>query len=143
MNLLLLGNTGRHNTGDEGAPVWTEMVVAVTGNMKDFDQGKGNWMECAEQLQCYYLANIIEGDNQKYTLVTVMEDTAYALLWQLVAPGKIGDKSFADLSKVMEDHCNHKLVILQRYKFNTHVRWPNESVMMYVSQLQSLAAECE
>ena len=41
-------------------------------------------------------SNIVGADQQKSTLVTVMGDTAYALLQRLVAPGKIGDKSFAD-----------------------------------------------
>ena len=30
-----------------------------------------------------------------------------------------------------------------KYKFNTHVKWPNELVLTYVSQLQALAAECK
>ena len=44
-------STGQHNTGDKGATVWIEMLVAAIGNMKDFDPEKGNWMEYAGQLQ--------------------------------------------------------------------------------------------
>ena len=106
------------------------MAVAAIGNMKDFDPDKDNWTEYAEQLQHYFLANNIEAEQQKSTLITVMADAAYALLRQLVAPGKISDKSFADLWKVMEAHYNPKpSIILQRHKFNNHVRGPNESVM--------------
>ena len=97
VNLLLWVSTGRHNTGDKGVTVWIEMAIAAIGNMKNFDPEKGYWMEY-EQLQHYFLANNIEPDHQKSTLITVIGYAAYALLQQLVAPEKLGDKYFADLS---------------------------------------------
>ena len=122
---------------------------AMLGAMKEFDPDRGNWTEYAERLKHYFTANNIEDATVKRSvLITVMHGrsmhAAYARLRRNVAPAKVDDKTFDELVQVMSDHCNPApSVIMQRYKFNTRGRQPNESVMTYVSELRALAEHCK
>ena len=121
------------------------MAGAMLGAMKEFDPDRGNWTEYAERLKHYFTANKIEDATVKRSvLITVMGEAAYASLRRNVAPAKVDDKTFDELVQVMSDHCNPApSVIMQRYKFNTRGRQPNESVMTYVSELRALAEHCK
>ena len=53
----------------------------------------------------------------------------------LCAPEKPGDKTFDDLVKLVKDHQNPKpSETVQRFKFNTRDRNPNESISTYVAE---------
>ena len=121
------------------------MAGATLGSMKEFDPEKGSWTEYSERLKHYFAANNIEDAALKRSvLITVMGEAAYARLRRNVAPAKVDDKTFDELVKVMSDHCNPSpSVIMQRYKFNTRGRQPNESVMTYVAELRALAEHCK
>ena len=121
------------------------MARTALGAMKEFDPDKGNWTEYSERLQHYFNANAIDDAALKRSvLITVMGEAAYARLRRIAAPAKVDSKTFEELSKLMSDHCNPEpSAIMQRYKFNTRVRLPNESVMTYVSELRALAEHCK
>ena len=70
---------------------------------------------------------------KKAVFLAVIGPKVYKLLGSMVAPGKLGDKSYADLVKLMLDHHNPKTFeIVQRYKFHTLVREPRVPIAKYV-----------
>ena len=61
----------------------------------------------------------------------------------LVAPAKLGDKTFDELKNIVHDHNRPKpSEVVQRFRFNTRVRQNHESVSTYVSQLRHLSQDC-
>ena len=52
-------------------------------------------------------------------------------------------KTFDELVKVVKDYCEPKpSSIMQRYKFNTRIRKPGETIAQYVAALRELAEHC-
>ena len=73
----------------------------------------------------------------------MISPTRYKLLHSLVAPDKLGDKSFKDLVKKLTDYFNPTpSEIVQRFKFHGRYRQQRESVAAYVAELHSLAEYC-
>ena len=67
--------------------------------------------------------------------MSVCGKKTYKLMRNLCAPEKPGDKTFDDLVKLVKDHQNPKpSETVQRFKFNTRDRNPNESISTYVAE---------
>jgi hypothetical protein len=61
----------------------------------------------------------------------------------LLAPEKLGTKSFAELVAIVQNHFSSKpSEIVQRYKFHNRFRKPGESVASYVAELRNLSEHC-
>ena len=90
-------------------------------------------------------ANGITGDERRQAvLLTTIGAKAYKLLWNLVYPRKLQDKSHEELVDAMKQHYNPKpSVIVQRHKFNCRFRKERESVAQYLSELCTMSEFCE
>ena len=76
-------------------------------------------------------------------LLTVVEATMYKLFCSLVAPAKVGEKSYSELVSVLSAHFNPvPFPIICRFKVHSRCRWPGESVAVFVSQPRSLSENC-
>ncbi|XP_033993597.1 uncharacterized protein K02A2.6-like [Trematomus bernacchii] len=61
----------------------------------------------------------------------------------LLSPDKPKDKTYTQLVELLKNHFDPKpSEIVQRYKFDSRNREPNESVMEYVAELRRLAQDC-
>lgn len=81
-------------------------------------------------------------EKKRSTLLAVMP-TTYRVLKNLIAPGKPGDKLYADIVKTLTNHFGPApSEAVQRFKFNSHSRKPGESVATYVAELRALAEFC-
>lgn len=61
----------------------------------------------------------------------------------LLSPTKPGEKTLAQLAALSKKHFNPKpSEIVQRFKFDSRVRKPTESVAEYVAELRKLAQDC-
>ena len=61
----------------------------------------------------------------------------------LLSPNKPGDSTYEELVKLLKDHFQSKTSeIMQRWKFNTRNRKPDESVSDYMAELRKLAQDC-
>ena len=68
---------------------------------------------------------------------------SYKLLRNLITPKAPSEKSFRELVETMTKHfCSPPSEIVQRFKFNTRVRKPGESVANYIAELQALSQNC-
>ena len=77
-------------------------------------------------------------------LLSEMGKTAYTLLRNFCAPVKPGDKTFAELIKLMRRHKHPQpSIIVERLKFHKRDRQPSESVAAYVSELGRLSVTCD
>ena len=62
----------------------------------------------------------------------------------MVALQKPNELEYAALVKKIQEHFMPKpSIIIERFKFNTRVRQPGESVVTYVAQLRQLTQYCE
>ena len=76
-------------------------------------------------------------------MLSVCGAATYKLIRSLVAPQKPTDKTYAELVAVLKTHYNPPPAIaVQRFKFNSRMRQPNENVVTYVSELRQLATKC-
>ena len=115
------------------------------GKLSTFDQHSESWTSYSERLGYYFTANDITDETKKKSILLSCSGAAvYDLLKNLLQPTCPNDKSYDELVKVLSDYFNPKpSTIVQRYKFNTHVRESGESVASYVAALKSLAEYCD
>ena len=73
----------------------------------------------------------------------MMGPAAYKLLCNLVTPRKPGEVEYAELVEILSAHHNPTpSEIVQRFKFNSRVRQPGESVANFIAELKALAKFC-
>ena len=81
---------------------------------------------------------------QRAILLSVCGADTYKLISSLVSPDKPGDKTFDELISLTKNHFNPKpSVIVERYKFNSHVRQQGQSVAVFIAELRRLAQHCD
>ncbi len=112
------------------------------GKIEEFKDGD-DFTQYEERLGFYFTANGVAGDKQVPTFLSVIGPHTYALLRDLVAPAKVGDKTFAELCTILREHYNPKpSEIVQRFKFNSRVRGDGESINTFLAELRKLAQHC-
>ena len=80
---------------------------------------------------------------KRATLLSVIGPRTFKLLRNLLTPDKPGDKSYAELVKVLTDHFSPKpSEIMQRSKFYSRSRKPGESISTFVAELRATAEYC-
>ena len=64
-----------------------------------------DWPQYIERLEFYLVANKVTGEEMKRaTLLSMIGPHTFTVLWNLLAPDKPGDKTYAQLVKVLTDH---------------------------------------
>ena len=118
--------------------------MALHGAVGEFDPTKEDWLTYSQRLKFYFEANDVEdAAKQRAILLSVAGPETFRLLSSLVAPLTVKDKTFTELVDLLSGHYNpKKSAAVHRFKFNSRVRNPNESVSKYVSELKKLAVDC-
>ncbi|XP_041475767.1 uncharacterized protein K02A2.6-like [Lytechinus variegatus] len=119
--------------------------MATFGTIGEFREDEGSWSEYIERMGHYFDANsIIDEGRKRSILLSVCGASTYKLMSSLAAPRKPGEVEFKELVKLMTDHRDPKpSVIVQRFKFNSRSRRPDESLSTYIAELRRLANECK
>ena len=121
--------------------------TASFGKIDEFDPTTDSWDIYCERLHhCFTARNIDENATElkRAILLSEMGKTAYTLLRNVCAPVKPGDKTFAELIKLMRRHQHPQpSIIVERLKFHKRDRQPSESVAAYVSELRRLSVTCD
>ncbi|XP_039511288.1 uncharacterized protein K02A2.6-like [Pimephales promelas] len=120
------------------------MATAMVGTLTAFDSQTQTWEEYVEVLGHFFVANEIEEEEKKRAiLLSSVGSRTYSLMRNLLSPNKPGEKSYEDLTDLLQSHYNPKpSEIVQRFKFNSRTRAVNETVMEYVAVLRELAQHC-
>ncbi|KAL7297101.1 hypothetical protein TKK_0009524 [Trichogramma kaykai] len=94
-----------------------------------------------EKLECFMLTKNITDEKMKVaTLVTKLSKDAHALLKQLVAPAKITQKKFADLTDLMVKQLKPSpSEAMERCSFHMAKQNASEKIADYVARLKKLA----
>ncbi|XP_061156017.1 uncharacterized protein K02A2.6-like [Syngnathus typhle] len=118
--------------------------MATIGTLAAFDAKNQSWEEYCEIMDQFFEANEIDdGDKQRAILLSVVGASTYSLMRNLLSPTKPKEKTYGELVALLKNHFDPKpSEIVQRYKFDSCSRKPNESVMEYVAELRRLAQDC-
>ena len=118
--------------------------MALFGSVGEFVETKESWSQYVERLDQFYIANDIAEDKRKSILLSTIGPAAYHTLGNLIAPKKPSEETYQSLVEQMSKFYNPKpLVTMQRYRFYSRFRQPNESVSAFVAELRSLAKDCD
>ena len=119
-------------------------MATLLGKLEEYDRSTEDWTQYVERMDHFFDANeIVDVRKKKSVFLAVVGPTTYALLQNLVAPAKPGDKTFVELVAALKEHFKPTpSETVQRSKFHTRVRKPGESVADLVAELRSLAEFC-
>ena len=124
-------------TDDDSAPTPAaiSVPVAMYGVVSPFDGKQEEWVDYAERLENYFIANDIEDPaKRRAILLNGVGASTYRLIKTLSLPGKPKDLSFADIVERVHKHFNPKpSAIIERYEFSTRKQKPGETVAEYVA----------
>ena len=115
------------------------------GNIGEFHVETETWQLYVDRLKQFFEANDVKAHGKKRAiLLSVCGADTFKLISSLVAPDKPGDKTFDELLSLTKDHFSPKpSIIVERYKFNSKVRQPGQSVSQFVAELRHLAQDCD
>ena len=108
--------------------------MVLFGHIGEFAEGHKEWPQYMERMEHFLSANGIDSNEPKRAVfLSVIGRGIYKLLCSLVAPEKLGEKTFAELVAALTQHFAPKQSkIVQRYKYHTHFRRQGESVAVRV-----------
>ena len=130
------------------------------GRIEEFS-GKAEDLEVyLERLEEYLLANDLVGitvvmndnraaakernDKRRAILLSVIGQSTYTVLRNLVLPEKLSAKSYKELTDLLIDHFTPRpAVSVQRFKFYKREKRSDETVSQYISELRKIAENCE
>ena len=126
--------------GDE-----TEMEMAAHPGIGVFSGEPIEWEDYVERLENYFVAHDIKTEAKKRAvLLSECGVATYKLMKSLLAPQKPSDVEYKVLLEKFKQHfAPVPSCIMERYKFNTRVQQPSESIASFVAQLHALLMHCE
>ena len=90
-----------------------------------------------------YIRRITDDDRKQVVFLSMIGPKAYQLLSSLVAPAKLGEKSYGELVKTMSEHHDPPpSEIVHHFKFHTRTLAAGESIAVYVAALHALGQTC-
>ena len=118
--------------------------MALFGSVGKFIETKENLSQYVERLKQFFIANDIGEGKKKSILLSTIGPAAYHTLGNLVALRKPSQETYTCLVEQMSTFYNpNPLVTMQCYRFFSRLRQLNKSVSAFVSELRSLAKDCD
>ena len=114
------------------------------GKIGEFDPEQDDWELYVERMNFYFVANnVTQEAKKKAILLTEMGGKAYQVIRNLLVPSTPGETTFNQIVTLMQEHTKPPpSVIVQRFKFNTRDRQPNESIANFMAALREIAQYC-
>ena len=139
------GDDTGDTTRDATAAVPTVRVAGLVGVVAPFNGKEEEWIDYAEQLEHYFIANdITDVTKKRAILLNAVGASTYRLIKTLALPGVPKDFTFEQIVKKVTAHYNPKpFVIIKRFEFNTRVQKEGESVAEFVVALRKITEHCE
>ena len=119
-------------------------MAATFGKIEEFDGNREEWPQYVERLEHFFEANsITDAGKKRAVFLSVVGPMTYKTLRNLLAPAKVGDKSYAECVEVLNSHFSPvPSEIVERCKFHSRYRRPGESVSTFVAELRRLSEFC-
>ena len=94
-------------------------------------------------MEQFFAANDIEEAKKAPVYLATIGPKAFQTLSNLVAPRKPGEVTYSRSVESMSEFYNPKpLVTVQRYRFYSRFKKPDESISTFVAELRNLARDC-
>lgn len=115
--------------------------MALDGSVGEFNPAREDWNTYVECLKFYFEANGVEAAAKKRSIfLSTSGAERFKLVCSLAAPSTPRELTFAQLVDLLNEHYNpKKAAAVQRYKFNSRISQPGESIATYVAGLKKLA----
>ena len=114
------------------------------GKVTKYNHG-ADWEAYTEQLDFYFLANVVTDDQTKKAILLLNVSTeTYQLLKDLLVPAtpKDSEVTYSVIVDRLQKHTKpEKSALVARYEFDNRSRQVSESVCDYVATLKHLASE--
>lgn len=92
-----------------------------------------------ERFEMYFIAHDVKAEKKAAQLLTRLDEDAFKLVKQLVAPEKVAAKSYTDLVEIISDHLAPKpSEVMERCKFNLAKQEANEGVADFTARLKKV-----
>lgn len=119
--------------------------MALHGKLGEFTSGKEDWKSYTERLTQYFAANDIDDvAKQRAILISSCGAATYRLMKDVLSPTSPSEVAFAAIVTTMGAHFQPPpSEIMQRFRFNSRIRRPHETVATYLAQLKQLAEYCK
>ena len=120
-------------------------MAARHSTISEFDHEVEDWKTYVKRVNLYLTANDITNPGKKRAvLLSVCGTKTYHIIRDLVGPSKPTNLEYDEIVTKVQEHYNPTpVVIVQRYKFNSRLRQPEESVATFVAALRHLAIHCD
>ena len=118
--------------------------MAIHGSVSSFNSNKESWTTYVERLDQYFIANeVIDDGKKRAILLSACGTSTYKLIRSLAEKEKLDLTPFKDIIKLVKGFYDPKpSEIVQRYRFNTRVRAPTESIAKFIAALRELSEHC-
>ncbi|XP_065290987.1 uncharacterized protein [Dermacentor albipictus] len=114
------------------------------GKMSEFDPKTQNFESYLERFEHFLTANDIADAKRLPVFLTVIGPEAYEVLRSLVVPAAPGEKSYAEVKRLLKEHYSPRSsVIAERCKFNRRVQQEGENVEGFIVELKHLVRKCD
>ena len=121
------------------------MAKSIIGCVGEFSDREDSWQFYIDRLEQFFVANDVDNEGKKKAiLLSSVGAKTYKLLTSLSQPKSPKDLSYSQIVTLIKNHQNPEpSSIVQRFKFNSRVRKPEESVRNYVAELRKLSEFCD
>ncbi len=110
--------------------------MAYIGKVPEFDRTKEDFDSYLERFERWLAANEIDEDKTADVFISVLGPAEYGLLKNLIAPQKVTDVAYADLTKALSLHFKPKpILIAERFRFYKRQQQQDETVSEYMLAL--------
>lgn len=112
--------------------------MTTLGWIEEFNEGSGHCIdEYLERLECFFIANKIEGDEKKRAvLLSVCGAATYSTLRSMLVPTCPAESAYKDIKEALQRHYGPApSEIVQRFQFHNCKQKPGQSIANYIAEL--------
>ena len=116
-------------------------VATFHDTLGGFNSASEDWDSYAERFRQYFLVNDVkDADKKRAILLSTCSPSTYRTIKNVLTPRAPAGVPYEDIVRAMSTHLQPKpSVIVERYKFHSWSRHPEESVADFVAELKRLS----
>ena len=117
--------------------------MAQIGSIGEYREKDEDFESYIARMKHYFVANDVPTVKQLSVLLTLIGPKGFALANNLLSPKSLDECKFNDVVTALTTHYKpKKILIFERYKFQTRNQKAGESITNYVAGIKALAHTC-
>ena len=118
--------------------------MSQIGSMGCYNDKEEEFDAYIARMKHYFKANDVIQDKQVSVLLTLIGPKGFTLANNLLSPKPLENCKFDEIVEALTTHYKPKrIVIYERYKFQTRNQNPGESIVDYIASIKKLARTCD